>query len=137
MSSDQIIIEFTKRTANNRGKKGRGIRVGEWLAVSYSEDFLSRKNDIYQIYRLDTGRPYNKMRFSDVDSAVAIAEMLSFFYEKFFPIWTEYPNADIPALSRWTVRNGLEILRLLEILNVSKIFTDKEINRYIGTRFHK
>jgi len=108
-----MIIDF-KKTIGTKKIAGRGILVGEYFVVSYS---LSNKEK-YQIYKLHNGKLFISTEFSNLDDTVEFAQWINDTYKDFLCIWSSYPDADIIALSKWSVKNGIRIFELLnEIQN--------------------
>jgi len=96
-----------------------GYLIGQYLAVAPSIDDKVK----YQIFSLHNGKRdsvYGKLlvsaSFVCLDDAIEIAKWLDETYRDFFPIWDVYPEADVFAISKWTVRNGIQIYEFLDIL---------------------
>jgi len=104
--TDYPIVEFSTCEANIKQRK-RAYQIGEWLLVSTC-------GNVYKIYRADTGKPAVGAIFEKAETAVQIAQLLSDRYEAYFPIWQDYPNADIFTLAQWSVEHGIDINRILK-----------------------
>lgn len=89
----------------------RGLLVGSYLVVSYATTDLA--NPTYAIYNTQGRRLFNAS-YSDVNGALEMAEWLNKAFGNFFPVWEEYPNADVFGLAKWSVNNGLNIYDALK-----------------------
>lgn len=90
------------------GKRARALMVGEWLRVSYADAEMEN----YRVYNL-YGWPALPITFAKLVDALSVAEWLDKVYGEFFPIWEEYPKADIPAITKWTVKNGVDLYEMI------------------------
>ncbi len=103
---DYPIVEFSCGDTNIKQRK-RAYQIGEWLLVS-------TYGNVYKIYRADTGKPIVGAIFDKAEIAVQIAQLLSDRYEAYFPIWQDYPNADIFTLAQWSVEHGIDINKIIK-----------------------
>lgn len=90
--------------------KQKCILVGKYLLISFTDE-TKRSFSIYNVkgYPLLDGASWKKE-----NSAVQVAENLSRVYEHFFPLWEEYPKADVFSLAKWTIDNGIDIVKFLK-----------------------
>ncbi len=102
-----------KEKVKFKGENGKqtGLKVGDWLVVA--KDEISW---LCKIYRLDTGRPLINVSWISIDDAISFAEWLDETYREYFPIWEVEPRANIFLITQWTIKNGVKINRLIEML---------------------
>lgn len=86
-------------------KSTKGVLIGQYLVVSYAG---SDPKSGYAIYNT-RGRRLFPVTYTTEIVAVQQAEFINKIYDPFFPIWMEYPDADIFAWARWSVRDGHRI----------------------------
>jgi hypothetical protein len=84
-------------------KSVKGILVGDYLVVSYATPDIECKQ--FTIYNT-AGRKLFDVVFYDVQVAVKFAELLDERFGGFFPIWEDYPDADVFGWARHTVPSG-------------------------------
>lgn len=115
---DRTVIEFKPMVYPQcTPKRTRGLLVGDYLVVSYATQDLEKF--CYTVYNTN-GRRLLKTTYTDLDDALEIAEWMNEKYQDYFPIWEEYPNADIFGLARWSIRNGIKFYELIHRLNNGK-----------------
>ena len=83
--------------------------INEYLGVVPFENY-------WKIYKIKQGKPFIGTRFSTKENAVQAARVLSSVYAEYLPILDtkEWQDANIPALCRWSVRNGLNLWKLVQ-----------------------
>lgn len=122
-------MAFTfKRTIGLTKQTVRGIPIGEYLVVSYSIGDDKK----YQIYRLHDGKLFIPTIFTSLDDCQSVARWMNETYQDYFPLWEEYPNMDIPAVTRWSIKNGIQLFTLLQELKQDKIATKPKIDELVG-----
>jgi hypothetical protein len=109
MSTSPTIIDFKKNIGGQK-VKGRGIVVDENLIVSYSVS----NDKTYQVYRLHDGRLFVPVTFTNLEDCVEMAKWWAETYREFFCLWKDYPDADIIALAKFSVKNGIRIHELIQ-----------------------
>lgn len=103
------IIEFKPIIAPMLPTKStRGRLVGDYLVVSYAETLTDGIRPSYAIYNT-RGRRLFQAAYTDAQGAIEMAEWLNKVFGEFFPIWEEYPDADVFGLARWSVDDGIRI----------------------------
>lgn len=109
---DHPIIQFKPSIVPLLAPKlTKGMLVGEYLVVSYATPDLNKPT--YTIYNVQ-GRRLFKASYSTIDDAVEMAEWLDGLFSEFFPIWGEYPDADVFGLARWSIQNGIKIYETIK-----------------------
>lgn len=106
--------------------KQLGMLVGDWLVCS-----LDQLNGKFKIYRLDTGIPLLKVNWDNIDDAIKFAEWLDSVYKDYFEIWEAMPEANIFQLAQWTIRNGVTINSLIDM--VREIGKKRSVNQSVLT----
>jgi hypothetical protein len=93
------------------GKRCRALTIGddEYVLVSYADSSMKA----YCIYNY-LGRKVMPIIFNDLKDAIKVAEWFEETYREYLPIWEEYERADLPRLAQWTIRNGVNIYRIIE-----------------------
>jgi len=112
---DHEIIEFVDTSAGRI--KRRGYRIGDYLIVSYAS---TDDKSVYRIFRKDTGKEFLSLRFGNLEDTVNFAEWIDNLYAPYFPIWLDYPQADIVGLARWSIKNGRNIFDLIQKMRKEK-----------------
>jgi hypothetical protein len=102
-------VDFKKNVAGQK-VKGRGIPIGNHLIVSYA--FGSENT--YQIYKAHDGKLFISTIFTNCEDCVEIARWFADSYDEYMDIWQSYPDADIIALTKWSVHNGIKIYEMVE-----------------------
>jgi hypothetical protein len=105
-------IEFVDRSSNVCKRK-RAYKIGEHLAVSY----VGISEHSYQVFSISSGKPILNAQFPNIDDAIKFAEWIDEVYRDYLPILETYPDADIFALVKWSVRNGLRIYETVRQIN--------------------
>ena len=114
----QETVPFVDKCSSNVAIKKRGLPIGEYLIISYPATDVVK----YQIFNKITGKPLIPTIFVDAYDVRNTAEWFDKTYGDYFPIWEEYPEADIFKMSQWSVKNGLNLFDLIERLKKQKIF---------------
>jgi hypothetical protein len=72
--------------------------------------------DHYKIFKLKQGKPFIGTQFSTLEDAIKAVQIFIEVYGEYLPIWDnkEWFDADIPALCRYTVRNGINLWELVK-----------------------
>lgn len=91
------------------------------LTVGWTDSRLQSVR-IYNIY----GFPVTDVLFKSFEDGVMFAEFLNKHYEDYFLLWQDNNKADVPGLTRYTIKNGLKIYAVLEEL-AGKVCTFDEI----------
>lgn len=118
------LCDFTNKIAN---KRTRGLRVGNWLIVSYAD--LIRQQD-WRIYRAD-GRPFIETTWVTNADALQAAEWLDSVYKDFFFILEDYPTAELWHLTHLTVENGVLYRDVIEAIKDQKRLRWADVERLI------
>jgi len=105
------IIDFKKKIGL-RSVNGRGYLIGQYLIVAPAIGNEKK----FQIYTLHNGKLLIPTTFTDKGDALETAKWLNSMYYDYFEIWDTHPEADIFALTKWTVRNGIQIYEFLQVL---------------------
>jgi len=105
------IIDFKKRIGL-RTVNGRGYLIGQYLVVAPAIGNEKK----FQIYTLHNGKLLVPTTFVDLSDALETAKWLNSMYYEYFEIWDTHPDADVFALTKWTVRNGIQIYEFLQVL---------------------
>jgi hypothetical protein len=108
-------IEFIDRSSVY--KKKRAYKIGEHLAVSYVG--VSEHN--YQVFGISSGKPILNAQFPDIDDAIKFAEWIDEVYRDYLPLLENYPDADIFALSKWSVKNGIRIYETIRQIESQRV----------------
>ena len=109
---DHPLVEFHLMYAPLLPKKrAKGLMVGDYLVVSYADANLAKPT--YAIYNI-LGHKVFKKSYATMDAALEKAELMDKHFKDFFPIWEEYPNADVFSWAKGTIENGEEICRLIQ-----------------------
>ena len=119
---DYEIVEWTTKETNKSVTK-KGFRIGEYLAVGYGKDDYH-----YRIYNIKSGKALLKGDFDKVEDAVNTAEYLDSHYAKYFAIWDKFPNMDIFSIVKWTIKDGLRLYEMIEILRQKRELSAKCVN---------
>lgn len=115
MKIDNEIIKF--KDPDTKKLSRRGWKVGNYLVVSYITSF---NKGGYRIFRRHDGKPFLDVTFQTDSDAIQFATWMDDGYRDFFPIWESYPDADIIALARWSIKNGVNICEMVKMLNTVK-----------------
>ena len=113
------VIEFIDKRPfreTNIPKTRRAALVGNYLAVVPN-----------QVFRLDNGLPMLDVKFATLEDAVKFAEWISNIFSEYFVIWEEYPDADIFAMAKWSVPNGLMAYEAVKIIKSKAIIKENEM----------
>jgi hypothetical protein len=105
-------VEYIDNSTNRKLKK-KAFRIGEHLLVSY----VGTKDKTYQIFKAINGKPLFPAIFAEVKDAVEFAEFIDETYQDYLLLLENYPDADVFALSKWSVRNGIKIYETINELN--------------------
>jgi len=116
-------IAFYENTSNAK-RKMEGIRVGNYLAVT-NISFIEKK---YKIFRVKEGMPLLNAFFKDGEEAIKFATYIDQQFSDYFPIWQEYPTADLFNLVKWTVPNGIQWYETMKLLRKKKELTLEDIS---------
>jgi hypothetical protein len=87
-------------------KTVNAVRIGQHLAVV----------DGYTILKLNTGTPLISSSFETLELAVEFAEWVREEFSEYFVLWYGYPEADIFALAKWSVEDGLKSYETIQAL---------------------
>lgn len=113
MKHERIIVGFKDEFREKR----RGWKVSDWLIISYT--YVDA--DTFSVFRRD-GKKIIDFTFKDADDAYEFADWINKIYGEYFPIWYDYPDADIFALCKWSVKNGLNIFDVVnQLKNQNKV----------------
>ena len=128
-------ILFSDKTTNRTTLRD-GYRVGEFLAVSFSDNRMG-EDTRYRIYRYRDGHTCLKTTFLTAGDAILVAEWLDKTYrdefeDSFFFIWNEYPNIDLWRLTHLTIENGEKYLKFLERLDKQKNVRWEDVCQYLS-----
>ena len=107
--STSPFVDFKKNIAGQK-VKGRGVPIGSHLIVSYA--FGSEST--FQIYRAHDGKLFINTIFTSFDDCKEIAKWFDEAYKDYMVIWKDYPDADIIALAKWAVKNGIRIYEMVQ-----------------------
>jgi len=99
-------------TSSNAKKKREGVLIGNYLAIAN----ISYMETKYRIFRIKEGIPLLDAFFRDVEDAIKFAEYIDQQYSEYFPIWEEYPHADLFNLVKWTVPDGIQWYEAMKML---------------------
>jgi hypothetical protein len=104
---DHPIITFKPRIAPMAPPKStQGRLIGDYLVVSYATADIQVQQ--YTIYNT-AGRRLFQAIFLNMSEAIAFAEWLNERFGEYFPIWEEYPDADVFGWARYSVPHGEQI----------------------------
>jgi hypothetical protein len=83
--------------------------VNEWLGVVPFDTH-------FKIYKLKQGKSFIGTQFATIEDALGAVKVFMEVYGEYLPIWDnkEWFDADIPALCRYTVRNGINLFDLVK-----------------------
>lgn len=136
MSTDYLhkypLVEFRQDVEGKKIKR-KGALVGEWLLITFPSTRDEDANT-YKIFHFPNGKPVINATFLSIDDAFGMAETLDKVYGEFFPIWTDYPDADILGMTQWTVRNGVNLYKIAKEMahknKVTKLDVRQIFHRY-------
>jgi hypothetical protein len=113
------VVWFNSKITNRAiALKGVGLAQG-YLAVAPG----------FRIYNTKTGCPIIRGRFKTFGEALRFALWLELVYTDFFPIWEDYPDADIISWCKYSVKDGLILYEMIEELNRLDEITDYDVAR--------
>jgi len=81
----------------------------------------------YRIHNGRSGKPILYSRFIDMNDAIEFAEWFRQVYNDYLEIWDDYPTANIVRWCRYTVKDGLLIDRMIDILGKKDDITGIDI----------
>lgn len=99
------VVPFRERI-NGMTIKRHGYAVGDCLVVSWASTF---ERDKFKIFNSISGRPIIPNKFSSQDDAKEVARFLDECYKQYWEIAEIYPDLDIIAIARWSVKHGIRI----------------------------
>jgi hypothetical protein len=108
------IINFKDKTYGTTSK--RGYLIGNSLVVGIGD--LSGKT--WKIFKVITGTPLINATFFNLMDAVSFAENVDALYSDFFGLWEIYPDADVFALAKWSVKKGLQFYETVNTIQKAK-----------------
>lgn len=102
------MIEITIKDKRN-GSNLYAYPVGKYLCAVRVEKF-------YMIYKLKQKEPFIDVRFLTLQDCLDAIQMMIEIYGEFLPILDnkEWGDADIPALFQWTIKNGVNIYKIIQ-----------------------
>lgn len=87
-----------------------GYKVNKYLAVSY----LDGGQNGFAIFRMDTGLPAIRAKFTDVEDCKNFAILIAKTYESVFDVWEAWKECELFRISQLSVPNGQHIYSLIE-----------------------
>ena len=116
MSMDYLrkypLMEFRQDIGGLKVKR-KGALVGSWLLVGFPSPANEDANT-YRIFHLPNGKAVIDATFLNIDDAFGMAETINELYKDYMPIWESYPDADVIALSQWTIKNGIPLYQIAQ-----------------------
>ena len=116
---DYEVIEFIdKRPFRSPGepKTRRAAKVGSHLAVTPD-----------RVYRLDTFMPLLDVMFASLEDGIKFAEWINDLFGDYFDIWSEYPDADVFSMAKWSVKSGLQAYETIKIIRDKNVVSQEEV----------
>jgi hypothetical protein len=112
---------YDRITFTEGGVRIHGWRIGKYLAV------MKHKSG-YKIYKVLNKSYFIRTIFKVLKHAIQFAEWADEKFGEYFPIWDDYPDADVVSMAKWTIDDGLRLNELIrhlsdtpEIENLSEI----------------
>lgn len=126
MSMDYLrkypIVEF-KQEINGTKIKRKGALVGKWLLIGFPTPANEDANT-YKIFHLPNGKPVIDTVFLGIEDAFGMAEYINEVYKDYMPLWESFPDADVIAVSQWTIKNGVSLYNVAqEMAKKNKVST--------------
>lgn len=117
---DYQIIEYIEKAGVGKIKR-TGAKIGRYMAVSYVNKGSAGQ---YQIVKIHNGEQVIDKVFTDLELALSIALLINGAYEEYLPIWQAYPDADIISLAQWSVKNGVDICKIISEMPIFSKVSD-------------
>ena len=109
---DKEIVPFVDNSTNTKLKK-KAFRIGQYLLVSY----VGTKENTFQIFKAINGKPLFSAVFINKHDAIEFAEFIDKAYQDYLLLLEDYPDANIFALAKWSVKNGIKIYEIIKELS--------------------
>lgn len=103
------IVSF-RRDEGTLKTTARGVKIGKYMAIADN----TRGGRWYKIFNLISGRPVIDVRFKSQTDATEVAKWLDNLFGEYFPLWENYPDADVFSLAKWSVSSGLQVYETLQ-----------------------
>jgi hypothetical protein len=121
------IEHYDRITFTEGGVRIHGWRVGKYLCVM-------KNRTGYRIYKVLNKSNFIRTIFKVLKDAIQFAEWAEEKFGEYFPIWDDYPDADVVSMAKWTVEDGL---RLHELLRAMSDTPEIESLSVINTLYYK
>lgn len=108
--------------STNYSKKREGILIGDYLAVTQEAE----------IFKINTGKKLLESNFSHYKEAISFVVWLEEIYGKYFILWERWEDVNIFGLARYTVKNGMKILDILDRVESGEITKFEQIKENIN-----
>jgi len=105
-------IYFVNRTLGIKGKSKIGAKVGKYLVVGRSHEQLEQ----YKLYVITTGLPLVDFYFTEFEEVCKFGEWINSIYSDYLPILEQYPEIDLFSLVKWSVKDGIQMYEMLNML---------------------
>lgn len=128
ITQDYPIVNFDCFLNPVQRFKNSGYLIGNWLYVGHT-DSRCLSTSIFNCFGYKA-IPVNFKKWVD---ATQVAEMLSEQYKDYFALWYDYPQADVPLLTQYTIPNGQALHSTIQNFSGQVISYDEFIDVY--TRF--
>lgn len=127
---DNLLRVPILRNVAGTSERGIGIKIG-WLALSR----ISKYDDRWGIFVLDTGKLLVKCRFTNFETAYQIAERIEEVYREYWIIIGRegYPDLSLAELCAWTIPNGHKWADEIKALETMDIVPWTDPTKFIDT----
>lgn len=102
-----------------------GRLIGEFLYVGRTHN-TSEVIGIFNCY----GYRFSSIAFKTWNDATKFAELMDEKYKNYFALWYDYPHADVPLLTQYTILTGQALYQTIQHFSGQVITYDEFINVY-------
>jgi len=116
------ITEFVDKSSNFNKKK-RCLKINEYLVLAYAD----LDKTVIKIYKLCNGLPLLDVLFSNAEDAIQVTEWITQQFGEYFPIWDQYPEADVFSMAKWSVPDGIRKYEAINLFKRNQKATSKDL----------